>query len=73
LVPANDNRIGEIEQIVARYGGQFFGGKDLATPDPIYAEALKPSGRSFRTDMVAIADTAGFTGSIPFRHSCPAA
>jgi hypothetical protein len=67
----------EIEQIVARDSGQFFGGKDLTTPDPIYAEILDPSERSSREDMIAIADSyfkalerMDGTRPVPFADTC---
>ncbi len=71
------DRITEVEQIVARDNGQFFGGKSLTTPDPIYAEVLKPSERSSREDMVAIADSyfaalerMDGTRPVPFAETC---
>lgn len=73
---ANGN-ITEIEQIVARDDGQFFGGKSLTTPDPIYAEILPPSERSSRADMIAIADSyfkalerMDGTRPVPFAETC---
>jgi hypothetical protein len=74
---AKDKKITEIEQIVARDSGQFFGGKDLTTPDPIYAEILEPSERSSRSDMMTIADSyfkalerMDGTRPVPFADTC---
>jgi hypothetical protein len=52
-----NKEISEIEQIVARDDGRFFGGKSLTVPDPLYAEVLDPAERSPRADMIAIADS----------------
>jgi hypothetical protein len=72
-----DGRISEIEQIVARDDGQFFGGKSLTSPDPIYALTLAPSERSSRADMIAIADSyfqalerMDGTRPVPFAETC---
>jgi len=69
--------ITEIEQIVARDDGQFFGGKSLTSPDPIYAEILAPSDRSPRAQMIAIADSyftalerMDGTRPVPFAETC---
>jgi hypothetical protein len=52
-----NNRISEIEQIVARDDGQFNNVKNLKDPDPIFAEMLEPSEQSSREDMIATADS----------------
>ena len=74
---SNDKKITEIEQIVARDEGQFFGGRTLTTPDPIYAEVLPPAERSSREDMIAIADSyfkalerMDGTRPVPFADTC---
>lgn len=74
---AKDKTITEIEQIVARDTGQFFGGKDLSSPDPIYAEILAPRDRSSRADMISIADSyfkalerMDGTRPVPFADTC---
>ncbi len=54
---SGNKKISEIEQIIARDDGRFFGGKTLTNPDPIYAEVLDPSERSSRADMIAIGDS----------------
>jgi hypothetical protein len=70
-------KVTEIEQIVAKDDGQFFGGKNLTTADPIYAEILTASERSSRADMIAIADSyfkalAQMDGTrpVPFADTC---
>jgi len=72
-----DGKITEIEQIVARDDGPFFGGKSLTTPDPIYAETLAPSERSSRADLISIADSyfkalerMDGTRYVPFADTC---
>ena len=73
---SNDKRT-EIEQIVARDEGQCFGGKARTVPDPVYAETLRPDGRSSREDRITIADrcfkaseqTDG-TRPVPFADRC---
>ncbi len=72
-----NGKVTEIEQIVARDDGRFFGGKSLTTPDPIYAEILAPSERSSRADMIAIADSyfkalerMDGTRPVPFADTC---
>jgi hypothetical protein len=72
-----DKKISEIEQIVARDDGKFFGGNSLTTPDPIYAEILEPAERSPRADMIAIADSyfkalerMDGTRPVPFADTC---
>jgi hypothetical protein len=74
---AQDKKVAEIEQIVARDDGQFFGGKSLTTPDPIYAEILKPEERSSREDMITIGDSyfkalerMDGTRPVPFADTC---
>ncbi len=70
-------KVTEIEQIVARDDGQFFGGRSLTTADPIYAEILEPAERSSRDDMVKIADSyfvalerMDGTRPVPFADTC---
>jgi hypothetical protein len=70
-------KVTEIEQIVARDDGQFFGGKSLTTADPIYAEVLAPAERSPREDMIKIADSyfvalerMDGTRPVPFADTC---
>lgn len=72
-----NGKVTEIEQIVARDDGQFFGGRSLTTADPIYAEVLDPSERSSREDMVKIADSyfvalerMDGTRPVPFADTC---
>ncbi len=72
-----NGRVREIEQIVARDDGRFFGGKSLTSPDPIYAEVLAPSERTSRADMIAIADSyfnalerMDGTRPVPFADTC---
>lgn len=72
-----DGKVTEIEQIVARDDGQFFGGRTLTTAEPIYAEILEPSERSSREDMVKIADSyfvalerMDGTRPVPFADTC---
>jgi hypothetical protein len=72
-----NRQVTEIEQIVARDDGQFFGGKSLSVPDPIYAEILAPSERSSREDMIRIADSyfvalerMDGTRPVPFADDC---
>lgn len=72
-----NGKVTEIEQIVARDDGQFFGGRTLTDPDPIYAEVLAPSERSSRADMIAIADSyfvalerMDGTRPVPFADTC---
>ena len=74
---SSDKKITEIEQIVARDDGRFFGGKSLTTPDPIYAEILDPADRSPRADMITIADSyfkalerMDGTRPVPFADTC---
>ncbi len=74
---SNAKEIAEIEQIVARDDGRFFGGKSLTTPDPIYAEILDPAERSSREDMIAIGDSyfkalerMDGTRYVPFADTC---
>ncbi len=74
---SNDKKITEIEQIVARDDGRFFGGKSLTTPDPIYAEILSPADRLPRADMIAVADSyfkalerMDGTRPVPFADTC---
>jgi hypothetical protein len=70
-------KVTEIEQIVARDDGQFFGGKSLTTADPIYAEVLAPVERSSRKDLIRIADSyfvalerMDGTRPVPFADTC---
>lgn len=70
-------KITEIEQIVARDDGQFFGGKSLTTADPIYAKVLEPAERSPREEMINIADSyfkalerMDGTRPVPFADTC---
>lgn len=70
-------KVAEIEQIVARDDGQFFGGKSLTTPDPIYAETLATEERSSREDLIKIADSyfvalerMDGTRPVPFADTC---
>ncbi len=74
---ASDGKVTEIEQIVARDDGRFFGGKSLTAPDPIYAEILDPADRSSRADMIAIGDSyfkalerMDGTRPVPFADTC---
>jgi hypothetical protein len=74
---SKDKKVAAIEQIVARDDGQFFGGKSLTAPDPIYAEILDPADRSPRADMITIADSyfkalerMDGTRSVPFADTC---
>lgn len=74
---SSNKEITEIEQILARDDGQFFGGKSLTTPDPIYAEILDPADRSPRDEMITIADSyfkalerMDGTRYVPFADTC---
>ena len=71
-----DGKISEIEQIVGR-DRNFSGVDKLKEPDPIYAKVLKPSERTARDKMIAIADSyfaalerADGKRPVPFADTC---
>ncbi len=71
-----DGKISEIEQIVGR-DRNFSGVDKLKTPDPIYAQVLKPSERTPRDKMIPIADSyfaalerADGKRPVPFADAC---
>jgi hypothetical protein len=71
-----DGKISEIEQIVGR-DRNFSGVDKLKTPDPIYAQVLKPFERTPRDKMIPIADSyfaalerADGKRPVPFADTC---